>query len=236
MLRWLDDFSRLGTAYVPDPLAYEVALRLVESEEAAASIEHCGLDLDRRQRRAVRAVMRGSAPALLEPVATQVRDAQTSYMRPTRLPSASMRPMAPSRAVARPLVLSTVASSGPLYLSVLRSRMVAVARVEVAQKTTSAGTRRTRVSSTSTSRVWAGAGRTRRGRLLGPGRPFFVDGGQYRTVPASRDLPSRAAAHSFAVLHQGQGGQPAVAEATAGCRSTTGRHDWSRYVVLIAAT
>lgn len=45
---------------------------------------------------------------------------------------------------------------------------------------------------------------------------FYVDGAQYRTVLTPRDLPVRAPTHSFDVLYNFQGAQPAVAEAAPG--------------------
>lgn len=48
------------------------------------------------------------------------------------------------------------------------------------------------------------------------GQAFYVDGGQYRTVLTPRDLPTKAPLHSFDVLYNFQGVQPAVAEAAPG--------------------
>jgi hypothetical protein len=48
------------------------------------------------------------------------------------------------------------------------------------------------------------------------GQALYVDGTQYRTVLTPRDLPSRAPSHSFDVLYDFQGMQPAVAEAAPG--------------------
>lgn len=67
------------------------------------------------------------------------------------------------------------------------------------------------------------------------GQAFFVDGGQYRTL-TSRDLPSRAPAHSFDV-------RSTTSRVTnlrsprlhPGCPNESGRHDWSRHAVLTAA-
>ena len=48
------------------------------------------------------------------------------------------------------------------------------------------------------------------------GQAFYVDGEAYRTVATPNTLPAAAPAHSFDVLYNFSGAQPAVAEAAPG--------------------
>lgn len=54
------------------------------------------------------------------------------------------------------------------------------------------------------------------------GQAFYVDGEPYRTVLTPRDLPRKAPDHSFDLLYDFGGAQPAVAEAAPGLRGYNG--------------